>query len=55
MFDDEITALSIWPQSGKADLSQLHLSLLTDNDKDVNDNGTESISECPNGLYWCQA
>ena len=48
-------AVSIWPQSGEANLSQLHLSLLTDNDNDYHaDNDTETSIECPPSLYWCR-
>ena len=52
-YDD--AAVSIWPQSGEANLSQLHLSLLTDNDNDYHaDNDTETSIECPPSLYWCR-
>ena len=53
--DDAAVAVSIWPQSGEANLSQLHLSLLTDNDNDYHaDNDTETSIECPPSLYWCR-
>ena len=56
------TALSIWPQSGEADLSQLQLSLLTDtggsNDSnDSDDSNDTSTWPCPRGhgdLRWCR-
>ena len=59
------TALSIWPQSGEADLSQLQLSLLTDtggsndsNDSNgSNDSNDTSTWPCPRGhgdLRWCR-
>ena len=53
--NSEMTALSIWPQSGAGVLSQLHLSLLSDNndDDDDDDDDSETISECPHGLFRC--
>ena len=55
MSSNDDAAVSIWPQSGEANLSQLHLSLLTDNDNDFHaDNDTETSIECPPGLYWCR-
>ena len=57
--------MSIWPQSGEADLSQLQLSLLTDTggSNDSNDsNGSNGYNDtstwpCPRGhgdLRWCR-
>ena len=55
MSSKDDAAVSIWPQSGEANLSQLHLSLLTDNDNDYHaDNDTETSIECPPSLYWCR-
>ena len=53
MSSKDDAAVSIWPQSGEANLSQLHLSLLTDNDYHA-DNDTETSIECPPSLYWCR-
>ena len=60
--DEKDGALSIWPQSGEANLSQLHLSLLTDSDYPDNDNDDDAVTKdnddndtgCPVTMYWCQ-
>ena len=45
-------AVSVWPQSGQADLARLGLSLLSDQEKE--EEKEETVGDCPPGLYWCR-
>ena len=47
-------AVSVWPQSGQADLAKLGLALLSDQKKEEEEEEEERVGNCPLGLYWCR-
>ena len=50
-------AVSVWPQSGQADLARLGLSLLSDQEEEEEGREKEeeeTVGDCPPGLYWCR-
>ena len=51
-------AVSVWPQSGQADLARLGLSMLSDQEEEEEEEKEEekeeTVGDCPPGLYWCR-